>query len=219
MTFSADKTLVQPRRPISVVLGRFEDLTELGLKTLIDQDGALSLVAQGIEPDALDRVLSDVRPSVAIINLGTLTSPADVHRMSADHPGTRILVLGNRPSASEANQLLAFGAAGYLSKATQGRDILNAIHLASRGMQIMPAASPSFSNGVDVGGIGPELLTPREADVLRHLQENRSNAEIAYALSVGIETVRTHRRNIYRKLGVKTRRELGSLSGPPPAMS
>ncbi len=201
-----------------MVLGRFEDLTELGLKTLIDQDGALSLVAQGIEPDALDRVLSDVRPSVAIINLGTLTSPADVHRMSADHAGTRILVLGNRPSASEANQLLAFGAAGYLSKATQGRDILNAIHLASRGMQIMPAQVAS-TNGADHAGVGPELLTPREADVLRHLQENRSNAEIAYALSVGIETVRTHRRNIYRKLGVKTRRELGSLSGPPPTLS
>ena len=60
--------------------------------------------------------------------------------------------------------------------------------------------------------LGPELLTPREADVLEHLQAGRSNAEIALALSVSVETVRTHRRNIYRKLGVRTRRELASLS-------
>ena len=59
---------------------------------------------------------------------------------------------------------------------------------------------------------GPELLTPREADVLELLQLGRSNAEIALALSVGIETVRTHARSIYRKLGVRTRRELANLS-------
>lgn len=204
---------MQPRRPISVLLGRFEDLTELGLRTLIESDGALSLAAYGVEPDQLDRMLRDLRPSVAVLNLGTLHKPSDVHRLSIDHPQTRLLVLGNRPSNAEANQLLAFGAAGYLSKAIQSRDILNAIHLASRGMQIMPALAPS-DGAAEPNGVGPELLTPREADVLAHLQQNRSNAEIAYALHVGIETVRTHRRNIYRKLGVKTRRELGSLQRP-----
>lgn len=214
MTRHADTQPVQPRRPISVLLGAFEDLTALGLRTLIADDGALDLVAERVDPDALDRYLADLRPSVALINLGTLQKPADVHRLTTDHAYTRLLILGNRPSSAEANQLLAFGAAGYLSKATQGRDILNAIHLASRGLQVTPASAPTPNgdHGLVDGSLGPELLTPREADVLRHLQENRSNAEIAYALSVGIETVRTHRRNIYRKLGVKTRRELSSLS-------
>ena len=207
---------MQPRRPISVLLGHFEDLTALGLRTLIAEDGALSLVADRVEPEALDRFLAELRPSVALINLGTLSNPADVHHLSVAHPDTRLLILGNRPSAAEANQLLAFGAAGYLSKATESRDILNAIHLASRGLHVTPA-NASNGNGSDNGGrvdytLGPELLTPREADVLAHLQANRSNAEIAYALSVGIETVRTHRRNIYRKLGVKTRRELAALT-------
>ena len=55
---------------------------------------------------------------------------------------------------------------------------------------------------------GPAPLTPREADVLELLQAGHSNAEIAGALHVGIETVRTHARHIYRKLGVSTRREL-----------
>ena len=40
------------------------------------------------------------------------------------------------------------------------------------------------------------------------LQQGRSNAQIALALQVGVETVRTHARNIYRKLGVSSRREL-----------
>jgi ATP/maltotriose-dependent transcriptional regulator MalT len=44
--------------------------------------------------------------------------------------------------------------------------------------------------------------------VLELLQTGRSNAEIAQALHVSIETVRSHARRIYRKLGVSTRREL-----------
>jgi DNA-binding NarL/FixJ family response regulator len=50
--------------------------------------------------------------------------------------------------------------------------------------------------------------------VLELLQLGRSNAQIAMELNVGVETVRTHARNIYRKLGVKTRRELATLSAP-----
>jgi DNA-binding CsgD family transcriptional regulator len=52
------------------------------------------------------------------------------------------------------------------------------------------------------------VRTVSTADVLALLQAGRSNAEIALALQVGVETVRTHARNIYRKLGVRTRREL-----------
>ena len=51
-------------------------------------------------------------------------------------------------------------------------------------------------------------LTPRETDVLELLQRGRSNGEIAETLHISIETVRTHARRIYRKLGVSTRREL-----------
>jgi DNA-binding NarL/FixJ family response regulator len=44
--------------------------------------------------------------------------------------------------------------------------------------------------------------------VLQLLQDGATNAEIAHRLSIGIETVRTHARNIYRKLGIASRREL-----------
>ena len=43
----------------------------------------------------------------------------------------RILVLANRPTAAECTQMLSFGATGCLSKETEARDVVNAIHLAS----------------------------------------------------------------------------------------
>jgi DNA-binding NarL/FixJ family response regulator len=191
---------------ITIVMGRFEDLIARGLRSLLAEDAHVRLVAADVELDALDAALTAHEPQVAIVNFGSLRTPVEVNQLHTAHPGTRLLVLANRPTPSECNQMLAFGATACLSKETQARDILNAIHLASRGLHVLPRTD------VPPEPIGPELLTPREADVLEHLQAGRSNAEIALALSVSVETVRTHRRNIYRKLGVRTRRELASLT-------
>jgi DNA-binding NarL/FixJ family response regulator len=190
---------------ISIVVGRFEDLIARGLRSLLAEDPTIELVAANVELDALDATLAKHKPEVAILNFGSLRTPVEVNRLYTAHPDTRLLVLANRPTPSECSQMLAFGATACLSKDTQARDILNAIHLASRGLHVLPRTDAPEP-------LGPELLTPREADVLEHLQAGRSNAEIALALSVSVETVRTHRRNIYRKLGVRTRRELASLT-------
>ena len=90
----------------------------------------------------------------------------------------------------------------------EGRDVLNTIHLASRGLHVLPHSTPATAGA----WLLPDLLTPREADVLEELQRGRSNAEIAMALSVSVETVRSHARSVFRKLGVKGRRELATLS-------
>ena len=54
--------------------------------------------------------------------------------------------------------------------------------------------------------------------MLELLQDGASNAQIAHQLSIGIETVRTHARNIYRKLGIASRRELARLARQEPVV-
>jgi two-component system response regulator DesR len=191
------------RAPITIALARFEDIVARGLQALIDEDENLRLVAAGVPHDELDLMLTLHRPQVAILNFGSLVSATELRELHREYPATRLLVLANRPTTGECRQMLAFGATACLAKSTEARDVLHAIHLASRGLHVLPPASVNAREAV-----GPELLTPREAEVLELLQSGRSNAEIAQILHVGIETVRTHARRIYRKLGVRTRREL-----------
>jgi DNA-binding NarL/FixJ family response regulator len=198
---------IASRPPITVTLARFEDIISVGLQSLVDGDANLELVAADVNQERMPATLRRHHPDVAILNFGSLASPAELRDLSAEHPDTRLLVLANNPSPAECRQMIGFGATACLAKSTEARDVLHAIYLASRGLHVLPGAADGEAI---LEPTGPAPLTSREADVLELLQNGRSNAEIAAALHVGIETVRTHARHIYRKLGVSTRRELRS---------
>ena len=203
------------RAPVTIVSARFEDLVSIGLSSLIAEDPNLELVANEVDLDRLEAVLDEHRPSVVLLNFGSLPNPAMIYQLHQGHPDTRIVVHANRPTAAECNQMLSFGATACISKETQGRDIINAVHLASRGMHVLPrSASATAESGDRFDLPAPDLLTAREADVLELLQRGLTNAQIAHELSIGVETVRTHARSIYRKLGVSSRRALIALPAP-----
>jgi DNA-binding NarL/FixJ family response regulator len=201
----------------TVVAGKFEDLIAIGLRVLIEDDSNLDLAASDVPLRDLESVVAKHSPAVVLLDLGALSAPPELLLLHQQLPDARILVLANRPTASECTQLLSFGATGCLSKETEARDVINAIHLASRGMHVLPR-SAAAGGGVDRLGMEGSDLTAREAEVLELLQDGRTNSEIARALEIGIETVRTHARSIYRKLGVPSRRELARMARQEPVV-
>ncbi len=202
---------MDPRAPITVAIARLDDLIALGLRCLLENHPSVSIVADDIAYNRLAVVLRTHRPAVLILDVGKLDHLGRVRELSVQHPQTRLVLLGDGLSSIESAQLLAFGASACLSKETQGRDLINAIHLASRGLQLMPLGPPD-PHGAQVRD---SLLTPREGDVLLLLRQGLSNAQIAVALHVGVETVRSHARSVYRKLGVPSRRALIALAASP----
>ena len=92
-------------------------------------------------------------------------------------------------------------------------DLLEAVHLAAQRERIFIAA-----NGRQITRRYPDnapALTPREADVLTELSRGSSNAEIALALSIGNETVRTYVANLLHKLEIRSRKDLIGMPPPP----
>lgn len=199
----------------TVVAGKFEDLIAKGLEVVIGDDPHLELAARDVPLSEIETVAAKHSPAVVLLNFAALSSPAEVQALAQRMPEARIVVLANRPTAAECTQMLAFGATGCLSKETEARDVVNAIHLASRGMHVLPR-SAAAGGGVDRLGVEGTELTTREAEVLELLQDGCTNSEIAGSLSIGVETVRTHARSIYRKLGVPSRRELARRAQQEP---
>ena len=189
--------------PITVAITRFPDLLALGLRAALADDPSVSVVAHDIELSRIGVMLQAHRPGVLIVDADELIDLGMVRDMTVEHPGTLLVLLGDGLSPVERSQLLALGADVCLDKRTQARDVRHAIHLATRGLQLMTRAPAGGSAHATRG-----VLTQRESDVLLLLRENRSNAQIALTLQIGVETVRTHARSVYRKLGVPSRRAL-----------
>ena len=203
------------RSPITVAITRFEDLLALGLQAALASDPSMSIVAQDIAAERITVMLRAHRPQVLIVDLAALRDPAQVRELRDEHPATHLVLIGERLSGVESAQLLAFGASACLARDTQARDLRHAVHLGARGLQLqlMPIDARDTP-------VRESHLTAREGEVLLLLRRGQSNAQIALELQIGVETVRSHARNIYRKLGVSSRRTLLTLPGAsvePPA--
>lgn len=191
---------------IALITAAFEDLIAFGLRAILSEDPDMELLAFDVPMRSLEATIAEYEPDIAILDYAALRSPIEVHELHAAQPETRLVLLASGPSSAECTQLLAFGATAVLSKDTPKADLLAALRLALRGTQVVQRPD----GHVEAERLGPDLLTPREADVLELLQAGNSNAEIANKLSVGVETVRTHASSIYRKLGVSSRRDLAA---------
>ena len=90
------------------------------------------------------------------------------------------------------------------------RSVASREHAAPHTRRVRAAADHTESSPVLSSGSRPPLideLSPRELDVLRLLRSDLSGPDIARELIVSLNTVRTHTKNIYAKLGVNNRRE------------
>jgi DNA-binding NarL/FixJ family response regulator len=176
-------------RSLKAYLESFPDLAVVGI------------AATGEE--LLDR-LDEWKPDVV---LQDLLLPCGIHgiettrRILARSPSTRVVALTASIDEARLMGALRAGALGYVRKDADPETLLAAVRAVARGKTyIDPAAAAAR-----LGHGAVDDLTPRETDVLRHLALGRSNREIAAALDIGDETVKTHVANLLAKLGVENR--------------
>jgi DNA-binding NarL/FixJ family response regulator len=109
------------------------------------------------------------------------------------------------------------GAVGFVHKSTSSSDLVDALVDIVGGKHVVLGSRPEHRTDHNENWPGNGWgLTRREADVLALLSDGLRNGEIADGLFVSVDTVKTHLRNIYRKLGVTTRSQavIRALSDP-----
>jgi DNA-binding NarL/FixJ family response regulator len=179
--------------PMRVALVDEPEIVVRGLADMLGPDGRVVSVLGVDELAEADVVLCD-----------TGSDPDGWHRMRRVLSRGRPVVLFSWDRHTERYpELIRHGLRGYVSKAADARTIVDVVRtVASGGL-----AHPRPVRGVhpaDAPG-GREALTEREVDVLELVLQGLSNAEIAQASFVSINTVKIHIRTAYRKMGVSSR--------------
>ncbi len=141
--------------------------------------------------------------------------PGLVSHLRAAAPDRGLLFLVPSYDLQEIIPLLRAGATGCVSQADTVGDLARAIVAAGRGEIVLPPgvaarALAGLARGESVGGEGDALVEPlseRETEVLRHLARGLTNKDIAQTMLLSVRTVEAHLRNIFGKLGARSRTE------------
>jgi DNA-binding NarL/FixJ family response regulator len=124
--------------------------------------------------------------------------------------GSRVVAYSWETRGDLVAAALQHGYRGYIAKSLPARRLVEALERIGRGDPVVcvppDAADPADPAAVDVKWSREEAgLTQREADVLDLIAAGRSNAEIAAALTVSINSVKSYVRSSYRKIGATSR--------------
>ena len=190
--------------PITIVLVDDHQVVTHSLRSYLESFPDLKVV--GIASSGEDALahLDEWRPDVVLQDLllpGGIDGVETTRRMVQRQPGIRIVALTASMDEARMVGVLRAGAAGYVRKDADPETLLAAVRAVARGRTyIDPAVAHQMLDGA-----AAEVLTARETDVLRHIVRGLSNKEIAAALAVGEETVKTHVTHVLSKLQVENR--------------
>jgi len=166
------------------------------------------LIAEAVDGrEALEAIRSG-SPDVAVLDVEMpgLRGVEVVEALGRDAP-TRVVLLSAHLDGDTVYQAVQGGAAAYISKATPGERICDAIAAVARGEVILPAEVHSglFAEIQARREPAGPALTPREQQVLELIAEGLTAPAMGRELHLSTATVKTHLKTLYEKLGVGDR--------------
>jgi DNA-binding NarL/FixJ family response regulator len=135
-------------------------------------------------------------------------------RLVRSHPEARVIMLTAADDRDNVATAVANGATGYLLKDVSREELCAAVAHALAGQDLVaPSMRRAMTERIAAARhTDPSTnLTERELQVLRGMSQGKSNAEIGRSLYLSEDTVKTHARRLFRKLGVNDRAQAVAL--------
>lgn len=121
--------------------------------------------------------------------------------MKTKAPNTRVIAYSSLNNSLLIENLLLNGVKAFVHKAEAFNTILQAIDAVLKNQIFLPTEYKYLNS--NYRPVINNQLTEREIEILVHIANEKTSSEIADALFISISTVENHRKNIFRKLGVK----------------
>jgi DNA-binding NarL/FixJ family response regulator len=187
--------------PIKVVLSDFQYLTREGLVRLIESDPTFELMEVVEHSDDLKHAIVKHQPDIIILDYEAKKEQLNAlleEVIANEFP--QVLVITNHDNKPHIRHLLDMGIRGVVTKGCSKMEIVNAIHRILDQVITRPTTEEVTCEPAD--------LSPREFEVLKLIIKGQKTVEIADNLSLSVHTINSHRKNILKKLNLKSPAEL-----------
>lgn len=194
-------------QPVTLVIADDHTLLREGIKSLLKQTNPrIRVVGEaGTGAEAIE-VCQKLKPNVLMLDISMpdLSGLDALSVIAQKCPDTRVLMLSMHSDPFRIRESMAKGASGYILKDAVGEDLNDAIKTVLQGSVYLKAdlapALWSLQGSPSPEATGHPLLTDRENEIARQLKAGYSSKQIASNLNVSLNTVRTHRAKIMKKL-------------------
>jgi DNA-binding NarL/FixJ family response regulator len=198
---------------IRIVVADDHTIVREGLKQLLSAAGDLEIVGEARDGH---EVMERVRTLDFDLLLLDMSMPGKggielIKQVRSERPKLRILVLSMHEEHQYAVRAIRAGAAGYLTKESATRQLVDAIRkVASGGAFISAEVAQQLALGAmpDAKGLPHTALSDREFQVFKLIVDGASVTDIAERLHLSVKTVSTHKSNILQKMNMTTQAEL-----------
>lgn len=202
---------------LRVILADDHQVIREGLRTLIEEQNDMEVVAEASDGREAIRLCGEMKPDVVVMDVAMpdLNGIEATRQVVSECPSTRVLALSMHADKHYAAGMLGAGASGYVLKDCAFDELANAIRRVAKGSTYL---SPTVEGVVlrdyveRLSGEGGEsafsVLTDREREVLQLVAEGHTTKQIAEDLHVSVKTVESHRQNIMDKLEIRSIAEL-----------
>jgi DNA-binding NarL/FixJ family response regulator len=196
--------------PIRVLLIENQTLTRVGIRTILAGQSDVEIVGEAETGAEGFHLFQELKPDVVLISLRLPDSCAvdEIGRFLEANERGKIIVLAEHAGDAEISRSLKQGAFGYVCKDVSESELIKAIRTVGAGRKFVQNEIANILSE----NLGREELTPSERKVLQMIVGGNSNKEIAYDLSVSENTVKTHVKNVFEKLGVSDRTSAATLA-------
>lgn len=189
--------------PVRVLLIEHQTLTRLGVRAVLGDETGIELIGEADNAAHGQAMFRELKPDVTILGLRFPDSCSiddlDSYFVTTSKP--KIIVLAEHAGDSEISRALKKGVAGYICKDVTPEDLVMAVLTVNAGRKFIPNDIAQILSE----NLGREELTASESNVLRMIVGGMSNKEIAFALDVSENTIKSHIQNIFGKIGVSDR--------------
>ena len=185
------------------------------LRSMLEKEPDIEIVAEVGDGRDVLRQANETNPEVVCMDVGMpgLNGIEATRRLVLAHPGVKVIGLSAFSDRRFVLEMLNAGAAGYVTKAEAGEELIRAIHAVRRHQTYLcPEVGAGVADALRAGAPDAVSATPqlgsREKEVLQLLAEGCTTPQIAARLHLAPSTVEVHRRNIMRKLNLHSVAEL-----------
>jgi len=183
-----------------------------GLRTILERGAEFRVVGEAESGTDAVQFCKKTHPQLVVMDIGLpgmngIEATTEILRHS---PQTRVLILSMYDDEASVLSAIRSGARAFVLKRASSADLIDAMRTVARGgsylsSQVSDRLLARIQSGdlqIKTSQVPLDVLSPREVQVLRLVADGKTSKDIAVLLDLGLQTVRSYRKTLMKKLGV-----------------